>query len=227
MKKKIIITTIFFLLILTGTISIVEYYYAKDSSKMPILAIKKEDRAKQFTKYSSVFYNVYKCYSGTIFAVSKTYPEPICERIAVYDGGYYLNRNGLKIDKKDYQMIYDASNTSSEIENFTTEEEVKNAVKISEEYEKNLYKVLRTAQVGNDVVDIVAFKELVLNNYGDYTWEFNMNNYKCKSGNSVKEYKNKRCTGSWKKIGYSKEWCELASKSVNERIKNEYKRYCK
>ncbi len=231
MSKKVIITILFFIIILVGTTSIIEFYYAKDSDRMPIFSIKSENRTKQYYKYSSLFYNVYKCYSGTVFVTAKNYPEPICNRIITFDeNDYYINIKEFKISKKDYQSIYDVSNTFNEIEDFTTDEEVKKALLISSEYEKNLSVPIRTVQSNREIVNINAFKDLNVNEYGDYSWEYQRvteSYYKCEKNGLYKEYSNGNCVGEWKKLTYSKEWCEVASTSNMHNIKETYNKYCK
>jgi hypothetical protein len=229
MNKRVIITIVFFIIILIGTTSVIEFYYAKDAKRMPILALKSENKAKQYHKYSSLFYDVYKCYSGTVFAVSKTYPEPICSRIITYEDGYYTNINGLKILKKDFQAIYDISCNLGEIDNFTTKEEVEKAVLIASEYERNISIPIKTIQVNKQVVNINAFKDLSINGYGDYVWEYQRENesyYKCEKNGLYKEYSNDNCLGEWSELTYSKEWCEAASNSTGA-IKETYNKYCK
>lgn len=230
MNKKVIIATLFFIIILTGTTSIVEFYYAKDANKMPILALKSEDKTKQFYKYTSLFYDVYKCYSGTVYAVAKNYPEPICNRVIIYDNGYYINKKGLKISKKDYQSIYDISYSFDEIENFTTSIEIENALLLASEYERNMSTPIKTIQVNRKVVNINAFKDLNINEYGDYSWEYQKGNesyYKCEKNGLYKNYSNGNCLGEWSELNYSKEWCQLAANSNMRNIKESYNKYCK
>ncbi len=230
MNKKVVLTTLFFVLILVGTISIVEFYYAKDAKRMPVLALKSEDKTKQYYKYTSLFYNVYKCYSGTVFAVSKNYPEPICNRVIVYDNGYYINKNGLKISKKDYQAIYDISYNFNDIEDFTTNEEIEKAVFVASEYEKNLSIPIKTTQINKQVVNINAFKDLKVNEYGDYSWEYQRGNesyYKCEKNGLYKTYSNGNCLGEWSELKYTKEWCEAALNSTMNNIEQTYNKYCK
>lgn len=230
MNKRVVITIIFFIIIFIGTTSIIEFYYAKDAKRMPILALKSEDKSKQYYKYSSFFYNVYKCYSGTVYAIAKNYPEPICNRIIVYDNGYYTNKNGLKISKKDYQSIYDVSCNFNEIENFTSKEEVEKAVLIANEYERNLSIPIKTTQFNKQVVNINAFKDLSMNSYGDYSWEYQKSNelyYKCEKNGLYKNYSNGNCIGDWSNLSYSKEWCELALTSTMSNIIDTYNKHCK
>ncbi len=229
MNKRVIISIVFFIVILIGTISIVEFYYAKDSGRMPTFSIKTTNDAKQYYKYSSLLYNVYKCYSGKVFAVSKTY-KPVCNRIVVYKNDYYTNINNLKISKKDYQTIYDVSHKFDEIEKFTNYKEVEDAVLISTEFEKNQSVPIKTIQVNKEVVNIVAFKDLKANEYGDYSWEYQKSDekyHKCEKNGLYKEYSNNQCLGEWSEIKYSDNWCKLSGNSYNLDIRKDYKKYCK
>ena len=212
-----IIFIIMFLVISIGTISMIEFYYAKDNGRIPTLSIKKENVVKQYTKYSSLLYDFYKCYSGKYYATSKT-NEPICNRIIVYKDGYYTNYNGLKISKKDYQTIYDISNKFDEIENFKTDKEVQDSIKVATEYEKNLSKIIKTEKIRKEIVNIRAFKDLYKSEYGDYSWVYmteDSSYYKCEMKDLYKDYNNGDCVGEWKSLSYSEEWCALAKNSFN------------
>ena len=205
------------------------FYYAKDNGRVPILSIKKENVAKQYTKYSTLLYDVYKCYSGKHYATGKR-KEPVCDRIIKYKDGYYTNYNGLKISKKDYQTIYDVSHKFDEIENFTTSKEVENAVFVATEYEKNLSKIFRTEKVRKEIVNIRVFKDLIETEYGDYSWGYMTDDssyYKCESNGLYKDYINGDCVGEWKELAYSEEWCTLAKSSFNLDIRDTYNKYCK
>ena len=206
----------------------IEFYYAKDNGRMPFLAIKSENVTKQYYKYSSILYNAYKCYSGKHYAMIKT-REPVCNRLIVYKDGYYTNYNGLEISKKDYQTIYDVSHKFDEIETFKTEKEVQDAIKISTGYEKNLSKILRTIKVRRDIVNIRAFKDLVENDYGDYSWQYKTDDasyHKCEYNNLYKDYVDGTCVGEWKKLEYSNEWCSLAKNAYSIEIRETYRKYC-
>ena len=90
-KRVMIIFVILFLVISIGTVSMIEFYYAKDSGKMPLISIKSENVSKQYYKYSSILFNAYKCYSGKYYAMSKT-KEPVCNRIITYKDGKNLSK---------------------------------------------------------------------------------------------------------------------------------------
>ena len=196
---------------------------------MPFFAIRSVNKSKQYTKYSSLYYDVYKCYSGKVYAVGKRY-EPICDRVVKYDEyGYYVNAKGLKISKKDYQSIYNVSHNADEIDDFSSNDEVNSALLVSGEYEKNLYKVLNTIKVGKEIYNAVVFKDLVVNTYGDYSWEYMYNDksyYKCEKNGMFKEYLDGSCVGESKSLSYSSSWCELGGSSNNIDIKNTFNKFC-
>lgn len=228
-KRVMIIFVILFLVISIGTVSMIEFYYAKDSGKMPLISIKSENVSKQYYKYSSILFNAYKCYSGKYYAMSKR-KEPTCNRIITYKDGYYTNYNGLKISKKDYQTIYDVSNMFDEIENFKTNKEVENALIVANEYEKNLSKIIRTEKIRREIVNIRVFKDLFESEYGDYSWVYMTDDasyYKCENNNLYKDYVNGDCIGEWKELTYSDTWCALAKDSYNLDIRDTYNKYCK
>lgn len=232
-KKALTIVMMIFLLIITiATTSMIEFYYAKDRDRMPLLSIKSESTAKQYIKHSSLFFNVYKCYSGDTFVLSKNSKVPICRRIIKFnEEGYYTNINNLKISKRDYQMIYDVSKTLKEIEEFTTSKEIDDAVKVAEEYERSLHIPLKTIQINKEIINIEAYKEFVIiNQYGDYAWQYQRTNetyYKCFKKELYKQYKSGSCLGEWTEVKLSQEWCSLAKGNTITSIEDAYTKYCK
>lgn len=234
MSKKVLIIfmSIFLVIVSLGTISMIEFYYAKDRDKMPILSFKSENVAKQYEKYSSLFYDVYKCYSKNTFVQGKRKDEPVCPRVIKFDdNNYYTNINNFKISKKDYQMIYDVSKTLKEIESFTTKKELEDAAYVAQTYEKSLYTPLLTTIINKEIVTIVAFKEFVITNeYGDYSWAYQTadNNYKkCMKNNMYKEYENNNCIGTWKEYKMPDDWCQLAKTNTINKIIKAYNEKCK
>lgn len=234
MNKKILITVMCFFLIIisSGTISMIEFYYAKSDNKMPLFSLKTENEQYQYIKYSSLLYNVYNCYSGKVFILSKREKAPLCNRIIKYNKeGFYTNIKGYKILKNKYQMIYNISKTFNEIENIESDQELESAIILAEDYERLMHIPIETLYINNEEISIETFKEFVqVNKYGDYEWAFQINDskyYKCIKNNLYKNYKDGMCYGEWKKFELDEQWCSLAKISLVENIKNTYNKYCK
>lgn len=227
----IIITIILFLIVNIATASVIEYYFAKSTYRIPVLVIKSDSVAKQYTKYTGLFYKVYKCYSDYVVVTGAKEEEPYCSRVIRYSmDGYYTNYNGIKIEKKDFQLIFDKSVTFSEIDKFKTYKEVENAILVADEYQRNLYVTGQTKTINNELVSIVVSPEYVeVNQYGDYDWRYQTDNpkyYKCMKNSLFKKYDNDNCVGEWKKLTYSKEFCELAKINSISSIQEAYKNNC-
>lgn len=234
-KKKFCITiaivVLIFSIVTFITASTIEYYFAKSTYRIPVLALKSESVSKQYTIYRGVFYKVYKCYSDLIVVKSLKDEPPYCLRIVRYtDDGYYINYNGLKISKKDLQLIFDKSITFKEIDNLTTKDQVKDYVYIADQYQRNVHKVYETTKEKDGILSIDVFQEFVqINNYGDYEWRYQFNNpkyYKCFKNGMYKEYENETCTGEWKELKYSEKWCKLAKNNSISSIQEAYKNNC-
>ncbi len=234
-KKKfaimITITLLIFLIVNFATATVIEYYFAKSTNRIPILALKSESVAKQYTKYTALFYNVYECYSGFIAAQGKKEEEPYCSRMIKYDtNDYYTNYHNIKISKKDFQLIFDVSSTFVEIDSFTTYQDLENSKLVATEYKSNLHTTGETKTINGEQISIEVFPAYVkANEYGDYEWKFQTENpeyYKCMKNNLFKDYDNGTCTGEWKELTYSEEWCTLAKETSFLKIKDIYENNC-
>ena len=226
-KLMIIISTSFLIIISLATTTMIEFYYAKKLDRMPIFSLKSEDKVKQYQKYTSFFYNVYKCYSGYTTVQPLNKDEPYCPRVIKYDkDGYYSNINGLKISKKEYQMILNTSNTMNEIEAWTTKSQIEDSLIVAEEFERGIHKTEE-----RNGLKIAIFREFVIiNDYGDYDWVYQNNNkdyYKCVENDNFKEYKGGSCIGDWQMLKPTEKWCSLAKNTTINKIKDLYNSKCK
>lgn len=235
-KKKyglmIAIVVFIFSVVTLVTASTIEYYFAKSTYRIPILAIKSESVSKQYTIYRGVFYKVYKCYSDLIVVKGLKDEPPYCSRVVRYtEKGYYVNYHGLEITKKDLQLIFDKSATFKEIDNFTTYEELENYIYVADEYQRMFHTIYKSINLNNETISVEAFPEFVqINSYGDYEWRYQFDNpdyYKCIKNNMYKEFKNGTCVGEWKELKYTDKWCSLAKSNSISPIQEVYKSDCK
>ncbi len=239
MKRKIltVVMIIVFFIVMISSLSVVEFYYAKKTERIPLIALRREDKVNQYFEYNALFYRVYKCYSDEVSIRSYKESLPSCPRLIMFDNnGEYTTPSGVSISKRNYQMLLTV-NGYKEIDKFN-EEEYKNALFVAEEYGRSIH--VQAAEnnkivIDEETVNVEVFREFVITDvYGNYKWVPQYNNkeyYKCaKVENGIflfSDYNDGKCSSNWATHNFGSKWCSLAKDSNKEEIKLAAEEFCK
>ena len=229
MKKLVRILIILFILIAVfGAAAYIDYFMIKGKNTYPKLAIKKKLN-EDVTVYTALLYKVWYCKTNDTYTIGGyDDKDAICPHDYEYVDGYYTNSIGIKISKKDIEML--STNdiyTTEMIDNLSSEESVKNALHVVEAYMSKQYKsVNKKSEEGEDLVVFPTFK--LDKNTKKYSWVYDLDdtaNYYCLSNKQVAKYDGEEC-GNFEKIKMDKEWCQSYEKSTLI-YKNKIEDYCK
>lgn len=241
MRIKSVLVYLFGILLLLffafASLSTIEFYYAKKDKRIPILAIKKENKKNQYYEYNALFYKVYKCYSNDVYLKSKKDEAPSCPRLIIFDkNNNYVTNSNVSISKMQYQLLLTYVPSYTSIEDMT-EEEINNIVYVL--YNMGLLKHKEVdynnkINLGGKIVEVHAFYNFkVMDSYGNYSWNPEYSNkdyYKCMMTENGKElfssYKDGKCEGEFKNLYLDSKWCILAKDMNNAEIKDAYQKYC-
>ena len=211
---------IFVIVIVFFSIVYIDYFNAKTNNTYPRLSLKSEE--DDAIVYTAVMYRVWYCKANKKYMLGSYNEDNICPRNYKYINGVYTNSNGIKISKKDLQMISnDGVYTSEMIESMNSNKQVEDAVYVANNYLKNMYKVVNETD-DNTIIIFPEFKEVD----GNYSWvyEEEEDNYYCLSEDqkSYSKYENEKC-GKFETFKMDKRWCESYKSSTliyNDEVSN-------
>lgn len=227
-KRRRLIVSLFaffcFLVVLFST-AIIDYTYSSRNNKTPLFVLRARNNYKQVTLYYGLFYKAWKCdneYDGVNFG---RYNSEIsyCALVAEYDeNDVYTNPNGVKITRDDMNRIrnyyYD------EFVNFKNEEELENAIKISDAINKIWWVRKDDATVNEPNAIIGVFGKMESDG-----WKLQYGNpeyYRCvKKINEINiyseyNYLDNTCGDSWETLTLDEKICSLAKNKSPEFINN-------
>ena len=129
--KKILIIFIVVLAVISIA-AYIDYFITKTNNTYPKIAIKKKIDDNT-TVYTALLYKVWYCDSNKTYTVgSYSDKAAICPKNYSYTDGYYTNESGIKISKKDLQMLTNDGVYSSEmIENMNSDKQVEEALHVA------------------------------------------------------------------------------------------------
>lgn len=174
----------------------IDYDYAKRTNKLPKLVFKNDGN------YIGLFYKVFKCDDVLSFS-NYSVKKVKCEKEI---SNYYVNNNGVKIDKERYNMIKDLFST--DLEKFTSDDDVDDAYYVTKEYNEKTFKVIDgSAFLDNDITySLVNFYK-----WSNEKWVINEKKY-CMTVKDSKfkiyEYKNGKCNDEID-VEPSKKFCDI------------------
>jgi hypothetical protein len=203
---------IFVTLIVIVSFIYIDYFNAKTNNTNPKISIKIE--SENDILYKAFFYKVYYCKTNKKYKIAFYDEEAVCPNNYNYVDGYYTNREGLKISKKDLQLLTnDGTYTSEMIENMKNDKSVSNAVLVANDFGSKKYKIIDEKD-GYNVVIFPTFKEVDDN----YDWIYDENDKKyCLKGENynyqLASFDNNKC-GKYERISMSEEWCKLYNQST-------------
>ena len=98
-----------------------DYFYTKTNNVAPKISLK-EEMDENTTVYKAIFYKVWYCKSNKSYYIgSYSDKDAICPKNYSYDNGYYTNELGVKISKRDLQLLTnDGVYTDEMIENMNS-----------------------------------------------------------------------------------------------------------
>ncbi len=209
LKKIIIITIVILVVIFVATY--IDYFITKTNNTYPKISIKQKLSDNEFV-YKAILYKVWYCDSNKTYTIGNySDKDAICPKNYTYVDDFYTNESGIKISKRDLQLLTNDGVYSSEmVENMNTEKQVSEAVHVSEEYGKTKYKSLnKESEDGYKLVLVPKFKS---DKNGNYKWQYddNENEYYClrsdKNKNYLSKYNGEECEG-FNKVKMDSEWC--------------------
>ncbi len=207
--KIILILVVIFIILAAG--SYIDYYVAKTKNTNPKMAIKKEINSDLIV-YNGMFYKMWYCKVNKVYTIgSYGDKDAICNKNYEYTDGYYTNASGIKISKKDLQLLTNTGIYTGEmIENMSSDTQVENAIHVAEDYESTKYKTVNQI----DDYKIVVFQKFKEDSNGNYKWIYDENDtskYYCLSKNknilSKAKYDGVEC-GEFEQIKMDDKWCE-------------------
>ena len=231
--KKFVRLLIFLavLIAILGAAAYIDYFITKSKGTYPKIAISKK-LSDEAVVYNAVFYRVWYCKTNNEYTIgSYADKDAICPHNYEYEDGYYTNALGIKISKKDLQLIssYDIYTTEM-IDNMSSDAQVQSAVHVASEYiEKTKYQSVN--KKSEDGEELIVFPEFVFDEEtGNYSWKYNTEDeskYYCMSGNSFAKYdiEEEEC-GSFSKVKMDEEWCSSYELSTLV-YENKIEQFCK
>ena len=236
MKKiRLVLIIVFIMLLILSALVYIDYFIVKEKNTTPKISLVEED--KEFYVYKALFYKVWKCKSDdSIIIGDYKDPDAICKTNYEFNNGFYTNKNGLKISKKDlYMLTLTGIYTHDMVEKMVTNEEVDSALYVVSKYEMLEYNNVMTKDgsklKSSDGFEIVVFPTFEYNEKTDsYKWTYdnkNTNNYYCldKKNELYSKYTNNVC-GEFVKLSLDEKWCSLYKNSTLSSDK-EVSKYCK
>lgn len=206
--KKVLIILIIVIAVLACLIYL-DYFIAKTRGSSPKISLKEQLSDNGYV-YKAVLYKVWYCETNKTYTFGDySDKDAICPKNYSYVDGFYTNEQGVKISKKDLQLLTnDGIYTSDMIENMTSDKQVITAVSVANEYGKYKYEDIKEkSEDGYSLVKLFEFKE----ENDNYKWVINEEDVYCLKieGNkkSLSKYENNKCE-KFEIIKMSKEWCE-------------------
>lgn len=209
MKKFIIILLL--VLIVIASLIYVDYFNTKTNNTFPHLALKSEN--EDAIIYTAVMYKVWYCKVNKKYMIGSYSEDNICPKNYKYVNDVYTNSNNVKISKKDLQLLTnDGVYTHEMIENMTDKKQIEDAIYVTTNYMKNIYKIVNETPEYKIIV-FPEFKEID----GNYSWvyEESEDGYYCLSSDSKQyaKYENEVC-GEYEPFKMDDKWCSLYKNST-------------
>ena len=206
--KRILIIIVIITAVLACLIYL-DYFIAKTRGSSPKISLKEKLSDNGYV-YKAVLYKVWYCETNKTYTFGDySDKDAICPKNYSYVDGFYTNEQGVKITKKDLQLLTnDGIYTSDMIENMSSNKQVEEAVKVASEYGKYRYEDTKEkSEDGYELVKLFEFKE----ENDNYKWVINEDVLYClkKEGNkkSLSKYENNKCE-KFEVIKMSEEWCK-------------------
>lgn len=234
-KTKLVLIIVFIILLVLSALVYIDYFIVKEKNTTPKISLVEED--KEFYVYKALFYKVWKCKSDdSIIIGDYKDPDAICKTNYEFNNGFYTNKNGLKISKKDlYMLTLTGIYTHDMVEKMVTNEDVNSALYVVSKYEMLEYNNVMSENgsklKSSDGFEIVVFPTFEYNEKTDsYKWTYdnkNTNNYYCldKKNELYSKYTDNVC-GEFVKLSLDEKWCGLCKNSTLSSNK-EISKYCK
>lgn len=204
--KKVIITIIVILVVLSALVYF-DYFYVKTNNTSPKISIKEEVNENQIL-YKAIFYKVWYCKTNKSYTIA-SYDEvdAVCPSNYAYVDGYYTNSEGIKISKRDLQLLVNNGiYTGDMVETINSNTMLESFVHVAYNYGKAKYKITsKKSSDGHKLVMLSEFKE----DDDVYKWIYDEEKLYClKDNNSIALYdsKEEKC-GKYEKIKMDSEWC--------------------
>ena len=208
MKKliKFVIFLVIVAVIITGAVYL-DYFNTKANNTSPKISIKEE--SDDYILYKSILYRVLYCKTNKRYIIGSYSEDVVCPKNYAYVDDSYTNEEGIKISKRDLQLLAnDGVYTSEMIENMNSNKQVESAVHVAYNFGKTKYSVIKSEK-NYKLVVFPEFKE----EDGTYKWvydEEDKENYYCLTANkydiSYAKYTNGSC-GKYEKLKMDEEWC--------------------
>ncbi len=234
-KTKLVLIIVFIILLVLSALIYIDYFIVKEKNTTPKISLVEED--KEFYVYKALFYKVWKCKSDdSIIIGDYKDPDAICKTNYEFNNGFYTNKNGLKISKKDlYMLTLTGIYTHDMVEKMVTNEDINSALYVVSKYEMLEYNNVMSENgsklKSSDGFEIVVFPTFEYNEKTDsYKWTYdnkNTNNYYCldKKNELYSKYTGNVC-GEFVKLSLDEKWCGLYKNSTLSSNK-EISKYCK
>ena len=203
---KIIIIILIVLVVLAGGVYL-DYFNTKANNTSPKISFKEE--TEDYILYKAILYRVWYCKTNRKNIIGSYSEDAICPKNYVYEDGYYTNTAGVKISKRDLQLLAnDGVYTSEMIEDMDTNKKVESAVHVAYNFGVNKFKEI-DSEKDYKIVVFPTFEE----KDDLFSWvydEEDKENYYCLKGEkynySIAKYTDGKC-GKYEKIKMDKEWC--------------------
>ena len=234
MKKVFVI--IMLVLLVLGAVIYTDYFISKTKHILPKLVIKQKLNDNSLV-YNGVLYRVWYCKTNDTYTYASYFDkDAICQSEYVYENDFYTNELGVKISKKELQLLLtDGIYTQEMIENIDSKESLENAIHISYEYGRKDF-ILAEDSEGLELKSstgerLIAFPEFMLVN-DEYKWVSEINDdtklYCYKKDGSKKyyaTYENETCA-EFKELKMDKKWCESYKNTMLALEETSIKKLC-
>ena len=202
MKKAIIIVLV--ILVLIGSFIYFDYFNVKTNNTSPKISIK-ENLTDDQILYKAVFYKVWYCKTNKTYTIgSYSDTDAVCPINYEYIDGYYTNAEGVKISKRDLQLLTnDGIYTSEMIETMSDNTQVQDAVHVA--YDYGIYKYKKIDKESEDNHELIVFPKFEEVD-GNYKWIYDEEDLYCLKDDSFAKYDTK--CGKFEKIKMDNKWCE-------------------
>ena len=215
MKKFIkIFVIIFTVLILVASVTYIDYFVSKTKNTYPKIALLKQLNDDLFV-YNSIFYRVWYCKTNNTYTIGNyNDKDAVCPKNYQYENGYYTNSLGIKISKRDLQLLTNNDTYTHEmVDNMSSDSQVENAVHVAYNYGKINYKEIEDENLSSSLeYKLIIFPEFVEDDKDNYNWEYDESeeNYYCLDDSQelakVAKYENNEC-GVFEEIKMDEKWC--------------------
>lgn len=208
-KINKVLIIIFSIVVLLSLLIYLDYFIAKTNGSSPKISIKKRLDENSYV-YKAVLYKVWYCETNKTYTFGDYKDkDAICPKNYSYVDGYYTNDAGVKISKRDLQLLTnDGIYTSDMVENMTSNKQVEESVSVAYNYGKNKYKKLN--EKSTDGKELVIFPEFKEEN-NNYKWVYDEEKKYClkedSKGIQISEYLEEACN-NYVPLKMDETWCK-------------------